>query len=56
MVPSAALLALAEGGYAVEVAQSDGSTALVGVELGTFLDNEVAIFGNVDPGASVVVP
>ncbi|MDG2114415.1 MAG: peptidoglycan-binding domain-containing protein, partial [Actinomycetota bacterium] len=49
VVPIAALLALAEGGYAVEVVQSDGSTALVGVELGTFLDNEVAIFGNIDP-------
>lgn len=56
VVPIAALLALAEGGYAVEVLQSDGSKGLVGVELGTFLDNEVAVFGNIEPGTEVVVP
>ena len=56
VVPIAALLALAEGGYAVEVQQSDGSVRLTGVELGTFLDNEVSISGDVKPGDQVVVP
>lgn len=56
VVPIAALLALAEGGYAVEVVDDSGGSRLVGVELGTFLDNEVAIFGDVEPGESVVIP
>jgi hypothetical protein len=55
VVPIASLLALAEGGYAVELMQ-DGQPRLVGVELGTFLDNEVAIIGSVEPGDEVVVP
>ncbi|WP_108667701.1 HlyD family efflux transporter periplasmic adaptor subunit [Euzebya rosea] len=49
-----ALLALAEGGYALEVVDG-GSTGLVGVEVGTFADGFVAVTG-VEPGTSVVVP
>jgi hypothetical protein len=54
-VPVEAVLALAEGGYAVEV--RDGATShLVGVELGTFADGFVEVTGDVDEGAEVVVP
>ena len=49
------MLALAEGGYAVEVA--DGATTrLVGVTLGVFADGMVEIAGDIDAGAEVVVP
>lgn len=54
-VPVQALLALAEGGYAVEV-ERGGSTELVGVELGKFADGYVEITGSVDEGEKVVVP
>ena len=54
-VPVEALLALAEGGYAVEV--EDGSTTrLVGVEPGFYADGLVEIVGDVSPGDRVVVP
>lgn len=53
-VPVEALLALAEGGYAVEVAEA-GGTRLVGVEIGTFADGLVEIIGDVAPGDRVVV-
>ncbi len=54
-VPVEAVLALAEGGYAVEVA--DGATTrLVGVTLGVFADGMVEISGDVEAGAEVVVP
>ncbi len=53
-VPVEALLALAEGGYAVEMV--DGATTrLVGVEVGVFADGFVEIAGDIDAGASVVV-
>ncbi|HEY5727846.1 MAG TPA: peptidoglycan-binding protein [Acidimicrobiia bacterium] len=60
-VPVEALLALAEGGYAVEVVASDGgdqegSTRLVAVEVGTFADGLVEVTGDVEPGDVVVVP
>jgi len=55
-VPTAALLALAEGGYAVEVAKPDGSTTLVGVKLGTFHENQVSISGQVSSGQLVIIP
>ncbi len=52
LVPARALLALAEGGHAVEV---DGR-GLVGVELGTFDDGWVEITsGNIEAGEAVVV-
>lgn len=54
-VPVEAVLALAEGGYAVEVA--DGATTrLVGVTLGVFADGMVEISGDIEAGAQVVVP
>lgn len=58
-VPVTALLALAEGGYAVEVvdkAAPDG-TRLVGVTVGTYADGFVEVKGNgISPGTAVVVP
>jgi hypothetical protein len=54
-VPVNALLALAEGGYALEV-RADGSTRLVGVEIGSFADGLVEVSGDVAEGDVVVVP
>ncbi|MFW7413928.1 peptidoglycan-binding protein [Demequina sp. SO4-18] len=56
MVPVRALVALLEGGYAVEVAGDDGSLAPVAVEIGSFEDGWVEITGDVRPGENVVVP
>jgi membrane fusion protein, multidrug efflux system len=54
-VPVEALVALAEGGYAVEV--EDGSaTRLVRVDPGFYADGLVQITGEVIPGDRVVVP
>ncbi len=54
--PVTALLALAEGGYALEVVVDDGSTRLVGVEVGVFADGWVAVDGDgIEPGVEVVV-
>jgi peptidoglycan hydrolase-like protein with peptidoglycan-binding domain len=44
-VPVGALLALAEGGYAVEVVESGGSHRLVAVKTGLFADGKVEIEG-----------
>lgn len=58
-VPVSALLALAEGGYAVEVVDGAGPTApihLVGVELGMFSDGWVEVTGDLESGETVVVP
>jgi Putative peptidoglycan binding domain len=58
-VPVSALLALAEGGYAVEVVDGTGASApthLVGVELGMFADGWVEVTGDLAAGDSVVVP
>jgi peptidoglycan hydrolase-like protein with peptidoglycan-binding domain len=63
-VPVEAVLALAEGGYAVEVpnrgsssTERDGaSTHLVPVELGMFADGAVEIRGDIEAGTKVVVP
>jgi hypothetical protein len=56
-VPVNALLALAEGGYAVEV-ERDGRRGLVGVELGLFADGMVEVEGGggLRAGDRVVVP
>ena len=57
VVPATALLALVEGGYAVEVLRDDGSTRLVGVETGLFADGDVEVVGErLDVGMRVVVP
>jgi peptidoglycan hydrolase-like protein with peptidoglycan-binding domain len=55
-VPVEAVLALAEGGYAVEVRDTAGTTHLVGVQLGAFADGMVEIIGDVADGTDVVVP
>jgi hypothetical protein len=55
-VPARALLALAEGGWAVEVVGTDGTTGLVGVELGEVVDGMAEVTGDVAEGDHVVVP
>jgi peptidoglycan hydrolase-like protein with peptidoglycan-binding domain len=56
-VPVNSLVALLEGGYAVEVADADGSTHLVGVETGIFDDGWVEVTGDgLEEGLAVVVP
>jgi peptidoglycan hydrolase-like protein with peptidoglycan-binding domain len=54
-VPVEALVALAEGGYAVEVDDGSG-TRLVAVEPGFFAEGLVEISGETSPGDKVVVP
>ncbi|MYB02804.1 MAG: hypothetical protein F4Y13_01025 [Acidimicrobiaceae bacterium] len=57
VVPATALLALVEGGYAVEVVAEDGSVRLVGVETGLFVDGDVEVRSpELTAGTSVVVP
>jgi peptidoglycan hydrolase-like protein with peptidoglycan-binding domain len=59
VVPVNALLALAGGGYAVEVAEHDGTRRLVAVEVGLFDDADglVQVSGRgLAPGQRVVVP
>jgi hypothetical protein len=55
-VPVEALLALAEGGYAVERVKAEGTTELVGVKLGAFADDKVEVSGDLAVGDQVVVP
>jgi hypothetical protein len=57
-VPVDALLALSEGGYAVERKLANGSTTLVGVELGAFADGyvEITAAGDLAEGDEVEVP
>jgi hypothetical protein len=56
-IPVTALIALAEGGYAVEVVTEAGTRVLIGVEPGLFADGRVEVVGDglVD-GLLVVVP
>ncbi len=54
-VPVDALIALAEGGYAVEV-KTGGGNALRGVDVIDFDDTMVAITGDVVEGDEVVIP
>jgi len=55
-VPVGALLALAEGGYAVEVDRGNGQTALVAVDPGMYADGYVAVAANgLQPGDRVVM-
>ncbi len=53
-VPVGALLALAEGGFAVEV-PAGGSTNLVAVDVGEVLDGRAEVTGNIDEGTKVLV-
>ena len=55
-VPVNALLALLEGGYAVERVTDDGGTELVAVETGLFADGWVEVTGDLAEGDEVVVP
>jgi hypothetical protein len=56
-VPVSALLALLEGGYAVEVVAADDSTHYVAVDAGLFQDGIVEIRGEgIEEGMTVVVP
>ncbi len=56
-VPVTALLALAEGGYAVEVVAGDGSTVLVAVDPGLFADGFVEVTSSsLQAGMDVVIP
>ena len=56
-VPVTALLALAEGGYAVELVEEAGSTRLVAVEPGFFTDELVEVTSpDLQIGDRVVVP
>ena len=57
VVPATALLALVEGGYAVEVLDPDGAARLIGVEVGLFTDGDVEVHSDeLVPGMRVVVP
>ena len=53
-VPVNALLALAEGGYAVEKVNADGTTTLVKIAPGMFANGFVQVSGNVSEGETVV--
>jgi multidrug efflux pump subunit AcrA (membrane-fusion protein) len=56
-VPVAALLALAEGGYAVEIDTGSGKTRLVRVETGMYAGGSVEITSSeLEGGMLVVVP
>jgi hypothetical protein len=53
-VPVETVLALAEGGYALEVVDGGGATHLVGVELRVFADGMVEVIGDIAAGDEVV--
>jgi hypothetical protein len=55
-VPVDALIALREGGYAIELVAADGSTYLTLAEIGLFDDNGVEVSGSFNAGDQVVVP
>jgi hypothetical protein len=56
-VPVTALLALAGGGYGVELAGGGGTPRLVAVETGVYADGYVQVEGDgIAEGARVVVP
>ena len=56
-VPVTALVALAEGGYAVEVVDSSGATHLVAVKPGIYSDTRVQVSSDeLRAGDTVVVP
>jgi hypothetical protein len=56
LVPVSALLALAEGGYGLEVVRDDGTTKIVRVDTGLFADGKVEVRGaGIDQGTVVGV-
>ena len=57
VVPTRALVTLAEGGFAVERVNGDGSSTLIGIEIGSFDEGVVEVVeGELSPGDEVVVP
>lgn len=54
IVPVGALLALAEGGFAVEVVVA-GSSELVAVEVGEVVEAQAEVAGDLHNGDSIVV-
>lgn len=56
MVPVRALVALEGGGYAVAIADADGTSRYAAVETGLFQDGWVEVTGEVAPGDLVQVP
>lgn len=57
VVPVTALLALGEGGYAVEIDEGGGQTRLVAVEAGMYADGSVEVTSSeLEVGMKVVVP
>jgi peptidoglycan hydrolase-like protein with peptidoglycan-binding domain len=57
LVPVGALLAVAQGGYALEVIESagDAATRLVAVQIGAILDGRVEVTGDITAGDEIVV-
>ncbi|MFW2382755.1 MAG: peptidoglycan-binding protein [Acidimicrobiales bacterium] len=55
-IPARALVALVEGGYAVELVHSDGTTSYVGVDIGEFADGWVEVSGEIAEADLVAVP
>lgn len=55
VVPTSALLAVAEGGFALEVVGAGGSTHLVAVEVGAVVDARAEVSGRIAAGDTVVV-
>ncbi|NNE95914.1 MAG: HlyD family efflux transporter periplasmic adaptor subunit [Acidimicrobiales bacterium] len=57
VVPTRALVALAEGGFAVEKVTGTGTTELIGIEIGAFDGGVVEVVtGSIEPGDEVMVP
>jgi peptidoglycan hydrolase-like protein with peptidoglycan-binding domain len=57
VVPVTALLALGEGGYAVQIDTGDGQTRLIAVEAGMYADGSVEVTASeLEAGMKVVVP
>jgi multidrug efflux system membrane fusion protein len=57
VVPVTALLALGEGGYAVQIDTGNGATRLVAVEAGMYADGSVEVTSSeLEPGMKVVIP
>jgi hypothetical protein len=56
-VPVAALLAISDNAYAVQVIRPDGTTNMVPVDIGTFADGRVEVEGDgINEGTVVGVP
>ena len=55
-VPVDALIALREGGYALEIAEPNGERYLIAVDVGIFDDDGVEVTGDLSIGDQVVVP